>query len=221
MHEFDQPPRNPINMRALKRFESDLYHSTSFFNIQSGFIRYLSNEFDLPDDAATTLYSGVSEMLPGYDLYESDDVTAIEQMRLGLMRVALPLAEDFIEAEDTFLGWTEATALIAMDVTGDRHKLEDCISTPRGRAEFSCEHSIQCPVKVVKYSLIADALQPDFRSLDYQEDWAERKIRRSLTKLDAAQRIGALLGDEATAMRRIYLSRCRAQELPLPETSEK
>lgn len=209
-----------IDHQPLRRFEADLHYATSFYDLYNAFTTYLASQFDIPEEAAMQLYASVSRLLPGADLFGTDVTAAHQQMRLGLMRVALPLAEGTFGTHDDFGGWVRDLSRVAMDPEHSGHDIDECVVAPRGVTEFSCHSSDNCPVKVVKHALIVDSLTPDFRSLDYQEGWASEKIQRTIAKLSAAQSLGLIVGHEASTVRSSYLLRAKAHAPFTPENDE-
>lgn len=218
----EREPNNEgyIDRQPLQRFEADMYYAASFYDLYNAFTTYLRAQFGIPEEAAMQLYAAVAEQLPGVELFDADPETAQAQMRLGLIRVALPLAEDDFGSHDDFGGWIRDAAQAAMDTTHSAHDVDECVTAPRGFTGFGCGHSDNCPVKVVKYVLIEDSMRPDFQSLDYQASWANEKVQRTIAKLNAAQSLGLIVGHEASTVRNNYLLRVKTHTALTPENGD-
>lgn len=220
MSESEPGREEQINLAPLRRFHSDMHYATGFFELYNGFTTYLSSEFDISEEAARQLYARMSDHLPNAELYDTDAAIAEEQMRLGLMRVVLPLMEDMVGSEEQFIRWAVASGTFAMDVLHGVHRVEDCVVAPRGKTELGCQLGSTCPVKVTKHLLINDCMMPDFNTFDYHSAGAERKINRTLSKLSAAERLGLVVGNETATIKNTYVRRCQIRELPTPELGD-
>lgn len=220
MSERDPDKEEYIDRRPLQRFEADLHYAASFYDLYNAFTTYLGSQFGIPEEAAMQLYAQVSLQLPGADLFDADVSLAHQHMRLGLVRVALPLAESTFGLHDDFGGWVRDASRAAMNTEHTEHDVDVCAVAPRGATEFSCASDDNCPVKVVKHILIVDSLIPDFQSLDYQGEWASEKIQRTIAKLSAAQSLGLIVGHEASTIRNSYLLRAKAHAPYTPENGD-
>ena len=220
MSEAEPNREERISLAPLRRFHSDMHYATGFFDLYNGFTTYLGSEFGISEETAKQLYARMSDHLPSAELYDTDADVAQEQMRLGLMRVVLPLMEDMVGSEEQFIQWTVASGTFAIDVLHGAHRVEDCVVAPRGKTELGCQIGLNCPVKVTKHLLINDCMMPDFNTFDYHSAGAERKITRTLSKLNAAERLGLVVGNETATIRNTYLHRCQIRELPAPELGD-
>lgn len=220
MSEREPNQEEYIDRRPLQRFEADMHYAASFYDLYNAFTTYLRTQFEISDEAAMQLYTAVSEQLPGVELFDSEPETAQAQMRLGLIRVALPLAEDSFGLHDDFGGWLRDTSRVAMNTAHSAHDVDECVTAQKGLTGFGCVYSGNCPVKVVKYALIEDSMRPDFQSLDYQEHWANETIQRTIAKLSAAQSLGLIVGHEASTLRNNYLLRTKAHAPYTPENGD-
>lgn len=204
----------------LTRFGSDLHYAETFFDLYCAFTTYLEKQFDISEDAAMQIYVGAASQLPDAALYEADRAIAEEQMRLGLVRVALPLAENLYGHHDEFSSWVRDLARNAMNAQDDSHNVDDCVVSRHRVSEFGCDKGDNCPVKVVKYLLIDDGMNPDFQSLDYQGEMTGEKIQRTIAKLSAAQSLGLIVGNEASTIRRNYMLRVKTHTAFTPENDD-
>jgi hypothetical protein len=221
MSEYYPEEPNYLDRQSLYRFEADLEHAASFYDLQNAFITYLIGQFLVSEDSAKQLYTEVSKQLPSAELFYDDIDIAHEQMRLGLIRVVLPIAEEMIASKTVFVDWLSDASRAAMNLNQGIHQVESCVKAPRGVTQLNCMIGPNCPVKVVKYHLIADSMKPDFTSLDYTEPWAaSKKIEKTLAKLTVAETLGLTVDLEYTAHRVTYLERCAANGAYIPENGE-
>lgn len=220
MSESEPSKENNLNLAPLRRFDSDMHHATGFFELYNGFVEYLISEFQISEEAAKIVYERSTDFLPDAQLYDTDPSSAEEQMRLGLMRVVLPLMEDILETEEHYERWVVASGRYAIDVLHGDHQVDDCIVAPRGKKELGCDINDNCPVKVTKHLLIFDCMMPDFDTFDYYSGGAERKVKRVLAKVNAAEKLGLVVGNEAATIKNTYLYRCKMRQLPTPNVSD-
>lgn len=222
MHDFDPTKREHINLSPLRQFDGDVTYSRNYYDLRDAFTVYLSGEFpELTDSIGAYCESEeVRVCLPDAKLFETDERLAKEQMRLALIRVALPLAEAAVENTEDFMGWVYETASMAMKQNIRRHSFDECLTMTHGSTQHRCATSPNCPLKVVKSQLLIDVMQVDFSSLDYQQPWAERKASRSLAKLEMAYELGLMQEMEFRALRDSYRQRCVLRAIPLAENSD-
>lgn len=220
MSELGPERAGDIDRAPLTRFEADMHYAESYFDLYNAFTTFLERQFEIPDEVAMQVYSEVSKQLPDADLFEADAGLAQQQMRLGLVRVALPIAENMFGLHDEFGAWVRDLSRVAMGSPDGVHTVDDCAAAPRGVTEFSCDNGGNCPVKVVKHELIVDSMMPDFQSLDYQGEFANEKIQRTIAKLNAAGWLGLVFGHEASTIRNSYLLRTKAHAPFTPENGD-
>lgn len=220
MNEFDPTKREHINLRPLYRFDADMKYSQDYYDMHLSLSRYLSEEFGIEDVVVDRYLSQKAESIPGSQLFDVDQQLTREQMRLVLLRVALPLAENLVEDNESFYDWTVRTARVAMNIENSNHEVDKCLGDTKSDSRYRCEESPNCPIRVTRLALTNDVMQVDFQSMDYHESWAPRKISRTVAKLDAAYSLGLLLDAEVNSLKNSYLHRCRSHELPMPETND-
>ena len=190
--------------------------AASFFELYVAFSRYLSDEFGIPDTTVTELLADPKQRihLPEPEFFESDPRLACEKMRLALLRVALPLEENFIDDDTGFTDWTTRTVEVAMDIGRSEHEVNGCLAIARSHADtpFRCASSTDCPVAYAKFALVADSMYLNLAPPEYYPEWRDAKISRNLAKLDVAQALGLTEQREDEVLRMNYLTACRALE---------
>lgn len=204
---------------ALRRFEADLYYAESPFDLYNAFVTYMERQFDIPEEAAMKLQWHAQEAgeLPSAATYEASPEAAHEQTRLALIRIALPFAEALIDDDEVFKNWLHGTATAAMGVESSPHQIDHCVLNGNG---LGCEVRQICPVRTVKYTLVREVTSPDFDSPDYSGPWGPKKVRRTLAKLELAERLGLSVPLETDALRKSYVFRSRTRGIILPEESD-
>lgn len=215
MTERDNYQDMYTNQAALRRFEADLHYASSPFELYSAFTNYLALQFAISEEASMGLYAEAVEKLPSVDLFEEDPELAIEQMRLALIRVVVPMAEALIDSDEAFRVWLAAVIPAAIGGDESRHTPDVCLVKHRGATDLACPQADNCPVRVTKYDMAIDCFQ-----VDYEPHWISRKKERVLIKLAVAERLGLFVPEEAATLRKQYLYRLRSHEQLLAETDE-
>ena len=206
----------------LRRFEADMRHAKSLFDLYNAYVTYMQRQFSIPEEAAMKLHRHAEETagFPGIEVFESDPMFAHELTRLALMRTALPFAEGMIENDDVFENWLLEASKAAMNISGSPHEIETCVLSSGGNTGLGCAHREVCPVRVVKHTLILEVMSPNYESPDYEEPWATTKVGRTLAKLDVAGKLGLTVPLEANALKRSYVFRTKSRGITVADESD-
>lgn len=223
MSEHDPSKREFINLPPLEIFKEDMREVAVYFELTERFSKYMHDEFGIPevanDGGGWTVDRilndpTVKEFVPTIELFETNPDLAIEKMRLLLLRVAYPLAENFIEDDAQFTDWVIRAAQVAIYGGRSTHGAEKCLGglPVSTGSPIGCENSTECPVMYAKVLLAGDSIHIKLDSPDYWPEWRDKKISRHLAKLDAALAIGLTDEVEDEIFRANYLKACRALE---------
>ncbi len=210
MNEFDPTKREYINLSPLHRFEADMVYVRTYADMVLSISEYFTRAFDIPEYSIKTLFSENNDMLPSDALFDLNPDLAREQALLLLIKVALPLAENFIADDEAFTDWTLKTSRIALNLDRSNHTLEECSKVSQEEwAPHSCDHSGECPIKFTTYKLIQDATKIDHESPDYLTPWAQQKISRTIAKVEIARQLELIEPNFCNSLVHSYLRRVR------------
>ena len=151
--------RTSIDTRSVNVDSIDTEHSINEYAILSTITGMLRKQFYsyVPGLASTM-------QLPVYDLYQTDKRQAIEQFKLLPLKEFGPTVDEIFPVDDA-RAWYELT--VGQLVSGDEFHGLSCHTMVRRDTPLSCRHSVECPRKILKYTLVGPSLDEDFSELGY------------------------------------------------------
>lgn len=208
MNEHDPSKREHINFSPLVRFKADIGDVQSFADLYISVTRYLTDEFNINDYYVDHMFVSDDAILPTPEMFEQDPRIAREQARLMLIKLALPIAENVIEDNDSFTTWTKDTAGMVIEDGDPFHEIEKCMQVSQGSTSHSCPSSAECPIKFTAYMLISGASRANMDDLDYRSEWADIKIARTIAKIEVARDLGLFKPEVTKVIKQSYMGRC-------------
>lgn len=157
--------RHDRALRSYLRLLDDVQRTDDAYDILFAVDDLLQDYYDLDDaNAAVRLREGVADLLPSDDMFNSGELhrQAKEMLLLFPLRYMgddLAQSATLSEAET----WYYQVGAAIIERTSDVH---DVRCQGRG-VSLRCEHSVQCPWRVLEHMLTAPITQPDLTEISY------------------------------------------------------
>ena len=147
-------------------------------------------------------------------------------MQLGLLTVVMPLLVDLGIEHGTYKDWLDHAIPVAIDAHNDQHRVDYCIkSSSYSGNDLACNTSPNCPVKVVRHTLLRDVLQPTSQEIAFDGPWLHESFLRekkvlALMKLEVCKNWEMIEPTKAVLLRSGYMTKHKNNTLHQPKIEE-
>lgn len=161
------------DISSLKRLNADFKLLQTPGDIDTAFLKYFSQEFQISEDSGVAAINKMREqgVVPSVkDVLNCEDVGVLmEHYRLAIFTGVLPLYQS-LHSTNEFGGWLPFALETALPEQNYRHNIEDCRMT-NGPMDLDCDCAYgTCPIKVTTGAIEDELVSSNLDSYDFTHD---------------------------------------------------